>query len=174
MFSNLNSNCSNLLYLRNLQEQVKTVLIFHFALFKQIVVVISKFLQILGLQPRISKVFLDHQNIFFSQQVKTILVTKYHLQLSKCVESLFVAFYLHVGRSAFYLVQQGSCLTFVQNRQFQTRPISDPSGYYRMEHTEGKKYILKSIFSWISVQHNNLLFEGSHLILSNLKLACKN
>ena len=34
--------------------------------------------QILSLQPRISKVFLDHQNNFFSQQVRTILVTKYH------------------------------------------------------------------------------------------------
>ena len=41
---------------------------------------ISKFLQILGLQPRISKVSLDHQNNFFSQQVRTILVTKYHFQ----------------------------------------------------------------------------------------------
>ena len=30
------------------------------SLFEQIVLVISKFLQILGLQPRISKVFLDH------------------------------------------------------------------------------------------------------------------
>ena len=39
---------------------------------------ISKFLQILGLQPGISKLFLDHQNIFFSQKVRTILVAKYH------------------------------------------------------------------------------------------------
>ena len=29
-----------------------------------------------GLRPRISKVFLNHQNIFFSKQVRTILVTK--------------------------------------------------------------------------------------------------
>ena len=41
---------------------------------------ISKFLQILGLQPRVTKVFLDHQNNFFSQQVRTILVAKYHSQ----------------------------------------------------------------------------------------------
>ena len=40
---------------------------------------ISKILQILGFQPRISKVFLDHYNNFFSQQGRTILVTKYHL-----------------------------------------------------------------------------------------------
>ena len=40
---------------------------------------ISKILQILGLQHRISKVFRDHQNIFFSQQVRTILVTKNHI-----------------------------------------------------------------------------------------------
>ena len=37
-----------------------------------------KGLQILSLQPQISKVFLEHQNNFFSQQVRTILVTKYH------------------------------------------------------------------------------------------------
>ena len=39
---------------------------------------ISKILQILCLQPRISKVFLDHQNNFSSQQVRTILVIKHH------------------------------------------------------------------------------------------------
>ena len=44
-----------------------------------IVLVISKVWQILGLWPRISKVFLNHQNNFFSQQVGTILVTKHHL-----------------------------------------------------------------------------------------------
>ena len=43
-FSKLNSNCSNLLDMKNLQEQVKKV----------------KILQILDLQPPISKVFLDH------------------------------------------------------------------------------------------------------------------
>ena len=32
----------------------------------------------LHLQPRISKVFLDHKNNSFSQQVRTILETKYH------------------------------------------------------------------------------------------------
>ena len=56
------------------------------SLFEQIVLVISKFLQILGLQPRISKVFLDHQNNFFSHQVITILVTKYHFL--HCVDSV--------------------------------------------------------------------------------------
>ena len=51
IFSNLNSNCSNLLYLRNLQEQVKKiVLTFH----------CSRDIKNFGLQPRISKVFLDH------------------------------------------------------------------------------------------------------------------
>ena len=65
-----------------LEEQVKkhsvTKIFYDISLFEQIVQVISKFLQILGLLPRISKVFLDHQNNFFSQQVRTILVTKYH------------------------------------------------------------------------------------------------
>ena len=35
------------------------------SLFEQIVQVVSKFLKILGLLPRISKVFLDHKNNFF-------------------------------------------------------------------------------------------------------------
>ena len=35
------------------------------SLFEQIVLVISKSLEILNLQPQISKVFLDHKNIFF-------------------------------------------------------------------------------------------------------------
>ena len=39
---------------------------------------IAKLLQILGLYSRISKNFLDHENNFFSQFVRTILVTKYH------------------------------------------------------------------------------------------------
>ena len=61
--SNFNSYCSNLLDTRNFQEQVKKAF--------------SKILKILGLQPRISKVFLDQQNNFFSQKVRTILDTKY-------------------------------------------------------------------------------------------------
>ena len=51
----------------------KTVLTFH-CLNK----LFSKFLHFLGLRPRISKVFLYLQNNLFSQQVKTILITKYH------------------------------------------------------------------------------------------------
>ena len=47
---------------------------FDLSLFQQIVLVISIFLQILGLQPRISKVFLNHQNNFFSKQIRTTLV----------------------------------------------------------------------------------------------------
>ena len=62
--SNLNSNCSNLLDMKNLQEKLKkhsdTKICSDLSLFEQIVLVISNFLQILGLQPRISKVFLDH------------------------------------------------------------------------------------------------------------------
>ena len=68
-FSNLNSNCSNVLDLRNLKEQVKKAFCFKhctdLSLFKQIVLVISKILQILGLQPWLSKVFLISR-IFFS------------------------------------------------------------------------------------------------------------
>ena len=46
--------------------------------------VISKILQILGIQPRISKLFLNQQIQFFSQQVRTIVVTKYQI----CSKSL--------------------------------------------------------------------------------------
>ena len=61
----MNSNCSNLLDLRNLQEKKLkkhsvTKTCSDFSLFEQIVLVISKFLQILSLQPRIPKVFLHH------------------------------------------------------------------------------------------------------------------
>jgi hypothetical protein len=66
IFSNLNDSCSNLLDLRNLQEQAKkhsvTKNCSDLSLFESIVLVISKCLQILDLQPRISKVFLDHEN----------------------------------------------------------------------------------------------------------------
>ena len=48
-----------------------------------------KILQILGLQPRISKVFLDHQNNFFSHQVRKILVTKYHFDFVKQFTTLW-------------------------------------------------------------------------------------
>ena len=55
MFSNLNLNCSDLINMRNLQEEVKNCS--DFSLLEQIVLEISKILQILGLQPQISKVF---------------------------------------------------------------------------------------------------------------------
>ena len=54
--------------MRNLQEQVKKAFCYQtfcdFSLFEQIVLVISKFLQILDLQPRISKVFSITRTIF--------------------------------------------------------------------------------------------------------------
>ena len=43
-------------------------------------------------QPRISKVFLDHQNNFFSQQVRTILVTKYRIFVTHLLAFPFHAF----------------------------------------------------------------------------------
>jgi hypothetical protein len=56
IFSNFNYNCSNILDLRNLQEQVKKAFSFKnwsdLSLFEWIVLVISKNLQILGLQPQ--------------------------------------------------------------------------------------------------------------------------
>ena len=69
MFSNLNSNCSSLSDMRNLQEQVKkkqsvTKNCSDLSLFEEIVLVISKFLQILGLQPRNVSQSLEQ---FFSQ-----------------------------------------------------------------------------------------------------------
>ena len=60
IFSNLNSNCSNLLDMRNLQEQVKKHSVAKncsdLLLFEQIDLVFSTFSQILSLQPQISKV----------------------------------------------------------------------------------------------------------------------
>ena len=60
---------SILLDLRNFQEQVKKAFGFknstELSLYEQIVLVNSKCLRILGLQPWISKVFLDHKNNFF-------------------------------------------------------------------------------------------------------------
>ena len=49
---------------------------------------ISKILQILGLQLRITIFFLYQQNIFLSQQVRTILVTKY--QSDCCWQACFL------------------------------------------------------------------------------------
>ena len=63
-FSNLNLNCSILSDMRNLQEQLEKAFCYKkmFWLFTVWINCsrISKSLQILGLQPRISKVFLDH------------------------------------------------------------------------------------------------------------------
>ena len=71
IFSNMNFNCSNLLDMINLQEQVKkhsvTKYCSDLSLFEYIILVISKKFQILGLQYRTSKVLLNHQNNFFSQ-----------------------------------------------------------------------------------------------------------
>ena len=62
---------------------------------------ISNILQILGFQPRISKVFLEHKNNFFSQLVRTILVTKYHWQIL----SDFELHQLLGGLFAYYCLQ---------------------------------------------------------------------
>ena len=69
--------------MRNLQEQVEKAfcvpkIVLTFYCLNELFLVISKCLQILGLQPRFSKVFLDHHNNFFSHKFRTILVTKYH------------------------------------------------------------------------------------------------
>ena len=81
-FSNLNLNCSNLQDMGNFLEQVKKTFCYQkcldLSLFEWIVLVISKKLQILGLQPRISKVFSQSLEQFFSQYFRTILVRKYH------------------------------------------------------------------------------------------------
>ena len=67
-FSNLYSNFSNSLDLRNLQEQVKKAFCYQKLFWPftavQIVLVIS-FLQILGIRPRFSKVSLDQYNNFY-------------------------------------------------------------------------------------------------------------
>ena len=68
IFSNLNSNYSNLLDLRsrnNLKKHSVTKMFYDLSLFEQIVLEISNFLQILGLQPRISKVFPRSPEQFF-------------------------------------------------------------------------------------------------------------
>ena len=79
IFSNLNSNCSNLWGMRNLQEQVKKAFCYQ-KLFWPFTVWINcssdlKLLQILCLQPQILKVLQEH--FCFSQKVRTILETKY-------------------------------------------------------------------------------------------------
>ena len=67
--------------MRNLKEQVKNHSVTKnssdLSLFESIVLVISKNLKTLGLQPRISKSFSRSLELFFSQKVRTILVTKY-------------------------------------------------------------------------------------------------
>ena len=50
---------------------------------------ISIFLQIVGLQPQILNVILDHYNNFFLQMARTILETKYHCCKSYKLKSLF-------------------------------------------------------------------------------------
>ena len=67
-FSNLNYNCSDLIWETSRNKLKKHFVTNNFSdlsLFQQIVLVISKFLQILGLQPRISKVFLGDLEQFF-------------------------------------------------------------------------------------------------------------
>ena len=62
IFPNSNSNCSNLLDMTNLQEQVKKGFCFKnwsdLSVFEWIILVISKILQIFGLQPRSLEQFL--------------------------------------------------------------------------------------------------------------------
>ena len=69
-FSNLNSVCSNVLNLRNLKDQIKKAFCFKhwtdISLLEQSIIVISKCLQLLGLHPLISKVFLHQKNNSFS------------------------------------------------------------------------------------------------------------
>ena len=46
-------------------------------------------MQVLGLQPRISKVFLDHKTNFFSQWARTILLTKYQSLLCQLHQQIW-------------------------------------------------------------------------------------
>merc|ERR1711997_1210896 len=81
--------------MKNLQEQVKkhsvTKNCSDLSLFEQIVLVISKFLQILGLQPRISKFFSITRTFFFLTVGQNnfgnkipffVLIKKYYLAYS--------------------------------------------------------------------------------------------
>ena len=106
--------------LRNFQEQVKKKL----SLFKEIVLVISKILLILGLQPWISKVFPIHKNISFfshnsSQQFWKKNTTSYprlpHTQIHRPV-LLTVIFStsksgVSVGINLMHLVSEPSSLS---------------------------------------------------------------
>jgi hypothetical protein len=59
---------------RNLQEQVKKIIKFYdLSLFEEIVLVISKILQILSLQPQISKVFLTVDQKNFGNKIPIIV-----------------------------------------------------------------------------------------------------
>ena len=67
---------------------------------------ISNILQILGLQPGISKVFLDHQNHFL-QQVRAIMETKQHLRAQ---------FRIHLGIELLLLPIFFRCMRFSHMR----------------------------------------------------------
>ena len=109
-FSNLNYNCSNLLDLRNLQNKLRkhsvTKNYSDLSLFEEIVLVISKNFQILGLQPRISKVFLIIWTIFshskseqFWQQ-NTILFVCPVQRLESFVSNYIMFFWLTIVQFA--------------------------------------------------------------------------
>ena len=101
-FSNFNYNFSNLLDLRNLQEQVKkhsvSIHCSDLSLFEMIVLVISKFLQILGLQPRISKLFSQSLEQFFLTVGQNNILNKTTFQIFRplvchTIPHLFLWFY---------------------------------------------------------------------------------
>ena len=71
----------------------------------------------MGFQPQISNVFRDHQNNFFSQQVRTILVTKYHYstmlkQFEFCVTRFLPDLKILVMTFRKYF--EKTCLQFIQ------------------------------------------------------------
>jgi hypothetical protein len=79
----------------------KIVLTFH-CLNELFYIMVTNKLQILSLHSLISKVFLNHQNIFFfSQKIRTILETKYHicLNLKNCRHFLNSVFYILQSKS---------------------------------------------------------------------------
>ena len=87
IFSSLNSNCSDILYLRNIQEQVEKEFCYQ-KLFRPFTINCSNDLKNLASNV---KNFLDHQNKFFSQYVRTILVTKYQTRLQKDFGSIVLS-----------------------------------------------------------------------------------
>ena len=123
------------------------------SLFEQIVLVISKCLQILRLQPWISKVFLDHYNNFFSLQVRTILVTKFH-------------FYTLIDKT--HLETKNEILTTaIQQRQIKWSKSSSRSKPIIFSFPFLVLFLLGLLLARAQMERKKIIVTGIELVLEN-------